>query len=347
MIERISIFIIIIIIYFVGCSPSIRHNVLTTIFDGVPELDTIQVTISVDTISLIDDAQTTLAALEGDIAKPKPTHIIHPPYLEKNCENCHDKSRMGAFVQQQPGLCFQCHENTNEKHTFSHGPAEVGYCTSCHSPHKSELENLLVRPNQQLCLHCHDLNVVSKNEIHLEIGETSCTDCHSPHSSNNQFLLREGTCAKCHDDFNTSSSHIHGPVEAGLCTSCHSPHMSKSEKLLVSTSEQLCLNCHDRDKIDKNNIHTSIKGNNCTECHNPHSSSHQFMLLDGVCTKCHEDFNESYSYIHGVVALQDTNEHHEPSGKQSCFDCHDSESIYSIEPHISYKETNCTRCHNI
>lgn len=341
MLEKLS---MCIVLGLVGCSPTVRHSFLSTIFDGVPPLDTVQIIAVIDSSQIVSSEVLASNAIE---LRSKPEFVVHPPYLEKKCKNCHDQNKMGAFTQSQPGLCFQCHDNIEQQHEFSHGPAAGGFCTSCHSPHKSELENLLLRSEQQLCLDCHNSGIISNNEIHKDIGETNCTACHNPHSSNNQFMLREGACAKCHEVFNESSSHVHGPVEAGLCTSCHGSHTSESEKLLVSFQEQICFNCHDMIKVDKNNIHTTVKDSNCIECHSPHSTNNQFMLLDGVCTKCHEDLNESYSYIHGAVALQNIEVHKSKLDDQSCFSCHTSESIYSIEPHKNYKDTECLRCHNL
>lgn len=256
-----------------GCSPTLRYKVLSKIFDGVPDPN-METIVASDTIDSLGNTKIPEAA----ITQLTPQHNFHPPYRDKECTSCHDQNRMGEFVESQPEMCFQCHDDASQKHNFSHGPAAAGYCTSCHSPHKSELENLLLRSDQQLCLDCHDLGIVSQNEIHKEIGDNSCTECHDPHSSDNRFMLQAGLCKKCHQDFTESYSFVHGPVGGDYCATCHDAHLTKKDNLLLRSGPQLCLYCHDDTQVYQGEHHKDNEEKNCMACHNPHGGEDKYIL---------------------------------------------------------------------
>ncbi len=268
----VCIFLVLALSFYMGCSPKFRYKILSKVFDGVP--DPSKETIDArDTLNLNDS--TGIVTIESAL---KPQNTIHPPYKEKECGSCHDQNSMGKFIQPQPQLCFQCHNDFTEKHSFSHGPVVGGYCTSCHQPHVTESKKLLLRSGQQICFYCHDSKTVTSNQIHKEIKETNCTECHNPHGSDNRFMLQAGICNKCHGDFSETYSYVHGPVAGEYCATCHDAHLEKSEKLLLRSDKQLCLHCHNAKQVYQPEYHKNNEEKNCTECHNPHGGEDKYIL---------------------------------------------------------------------
>lgn len=168
------------------CAPIKRHKILSFFFDGVPPLDT---SIKIFTDTIINN----IVSTTDSIVNTKMVTIlefIHPPYQEKECNNCHNKNLGVVTLYPQPDLCYQCHENISEAYAYVHGPLLGGYCTTCHHPHKAKLNKLLLRTGQQLCLHCHDATLIYNNEMHSDIETTDCTDCHNPHGGDNNYFIR-------------------------------------------------------------------------------------------------------------------------------------------------------------
>ena len=67
---------------------------------------------------------------------------VHAPVAEGDCLVCHgttDQPHPGAgsivLVEEEPGLCFQCHENPAAGMAYLHSAVEEG-CTGCHSQHQ-------------------------------------------------------------------------------------------------------------------------------------------------------------------------------------------------------------------
>jgi predicted CXXCH cytochrome family protein len=260
----------------IACTPTVRHGVLNTIFDGVPPQPVaVELTVGIDTIGQIDT--TRILALEN--ARNIIRYDYHEPYQKKECASCHSEGHMGKLVAEEPELCYQCHDNDAQKHRFQHGPAGAGYCTSCHRPHMAEAENLLLDEGNNLCFDCHDNELVQENIIHQEIKEkTNCVDCHNPHSGENIFMLQAGACNSCHEEKINDYSFLHGPVSANYCSTCHESHASKNDHLLINTGQDLCLNCHEQTAIFMNQEHQGHEQENCIDCHNPHGGEDQFML---------------------------------------------------------------------
>jgi len=146
---------------------------------------------------------------------------VHKPVKEAKCFVCHDKE--SNFIPNEPfsETCLKCHIKLNEKLTeapYTHGPVAAGFCTICHSPHKSTDKTHLRKPVNELCSDCHvsgtqGFSVHSKSYIKFHPvdkvfvkklnKEIECNDCHNPHySENNMFLSApdgEALCIKCHD----------------------------------------------------------------------------------------------------------------------------------------------------
>jgi len=170
-----------VIIFFLGCS----NKTMSFFFDGIPNHSDSLNIVRLDSLKRNDSVQMTeiMAKAIG------PQYIIHPPYQQKECTACHDPNMMGKFVEPQPALCYQCHDNFASTYKFLHAPVEGGECTSCHNPHMTENEKLLLRKGQLLCFFCHDKEDILKQENHDGIDDTNCTECHNPHGSNEEHLL--------------------------------------------------------------------------------------------------------------------------------------------------------------
>lgn len=182
-IKRHNIYIIIIVFFVISCSPN--KKILHFFFDGVP--DSTQIAKN----EMIKSAKIDSSSVQNNLLAKNNTaqSFSHLPYKEGNCENCHDKSSMGKFVEEQPELCYQCHENFKTKFAFIHGPVSGGFCTACHSPHSAKYDKMILRDGQKLCTMCHDIELVLKNENHSGIGDTKCTECHNPHGGTDKYIL--------------------------------------------------------------------------------------------------------------------------------------------------------------
>jgi predicted CXXCH cytochrome family protein len=169
----------------VGCSSSGRYRVLSFFFDGVPEPAGAN---SAATDSLAADS--TVAPDAEKRSQPAAAqYFYHAVYEEKSCESCHDPDNGNQLMEDQPDLCYQCHEDFSEKYSVLHAPVEGGECTSCHNPHLAKNKFLLVRQGQALCFECHFSEDIMETETHQDLGETDCTECHNPHGGEDEQLF--------------------------------------------------------------------------------------------------------------------------------------------------------------
>lgn len=257
---------LIVVFWLSGCSSKQKHDVLSFIFDGVPDPNEVEIVIQDDTQKQIDSIAD--PATPAEIIKPQ--LFIHKPYLERACNDCHDQNNMGRLQNNMPGLCYNCHEDLENKYEVLHGPVGGGYCNACHNAHSSKYEKLLLSSGQELCVECHDKEDVFKNKIHDGFIDNDCMECHNPHGGDNRFVLQPGSCFKCHDNSLIIYKYTHGPVAAGYCNTCHGSHTMGVENLLIRQGQQLCLYCHAKEEVFKNDVHADIGDNDCTECHNAH-----------------------------------------------------------------------------
>jgi predicted CXXCH cytochrome family protein len=168
-----------------GCDPLTVHKVTSTIFDGVPSLP------SADQYCRDYHIQATKDELEA--AQKQQKKIVgskHPPFAEKRCSDCHDKSTDSGFVVAADALCAHCHKGFPAGN-FLHGPAAVGACLKCHGPHSTDNPNLLVKPAAEICDTCH-AEARSSSKLHSasRAKGMACTDCHDPHGGSDRFFLR-------------------------------------------------------------------------------------------------------------------------------------------------------------
>lgn len=174
-----------ILFYFSGCSTTHNYKVLSFFFDGVPDPAKVTADISNDSLNIPDSSIVANNTMRNAI-----TQVVHSPYQDRQCNSCHDQSRMGKLLKSPPKLCYQCHADFSSKYNVLHGPVGGGQCTQCHSPHSSSNSNLLIRTGQSLCQYCHDSKQLMETTPHKDIQDASCTECHDPHGGVDRNFLK-------------------------------------------------------------------------------------------------------------------------------------------------------------
>lgn len=180
------------------------HQVLTFFFTGVPDPN--------QPVAAIPSTNATETDAVGDIAErpveiPPQNAFTHGPWANRQCDLCHVSSGGVKFNNAAAGavsvrlafdaqeICRGCHNDvrfTNEDPgLWRHGPATNGYCTTCHSPHRSQRPFMLYEAdNNTLCGRCHQLPTLHKNApIEIDNG-ADCASCHDPHASELPMLLK-------------------------------------------------------------------------------------------------------------------------------------------------------------
>lgn len=171
-----------------GCDSVTRYQITSTIFDGVPRMP------PAEQYCQEYHERATAADLEAEKKKQmeaqKTMASSHPPYAEKRCNDCHDKSTDSGFIVAAKDLCATCHPDMI-KGAYVHGPTAVGACLKCHEPHDSPQPSLLKKPKGQICGDCHVEKRLAKG-LHdtARAKGMECTACHDPHMGNNGYFLR-------------------------------------------------------------------------------------------------------------------------------------------------------------
>ena len=171
-----------------GCDPLTRYKISTTVFDGAPSLPpAAEYCRDYHEKAMAEEREAEVKKKANDQLQ---TASAHPPYVEKRCDGCHDKTTDSGFVAPRAELCSVCHKNFL-KGELGHGPAVVGACLSCHVPHDSKFPRLLKKPVNELCAGCHLEGRLSKS-LHDKVFSKGivCTDCHDPHSGNTKYFLK-------------------------------------------------------------------------------------------------------------------------------------------------------------
>lgn len=174
-------------IFILACTPTSRYKILSVFLDGVPNPEN-QKEVFADSSVAVD---TTIAQNNAKQAiRIKPKLYFHKPYNDKLCGKCHNMRQSFKILKPSPQLCYDCHENLDEKYPALHGPVAMGACETCHEPHKAKTEKLLVRDIDSLCVFCHEPADVFANQVHKNEQKTSCLTCHNPHGGDNSNLLK-------------------------------------------------------------------------------------------------------------------------------------------------------------
>jgi predicted CXXCH cytochrome family protein len=172
-----------------GCNSLTAYKVTSTIFDGVPRMPPADQYCK----DYHDQAMLEELTEEGRRSKEQGSsqgESAHPPYVEKRCNDCHDKNKESGFVVEADKLCVHCHTGFPSGE-FVHGPVAVGACLKCHVPHSSKYPSLLVRPRTEVCSICHTEPRAAMGLHKTAISkEIACVDCHNPHAGNDRYFLR-------------------------------------------------------------------------------------------------------------------------------------------------------------
>jgi predicted CXXCH cytochrome family protein len=274
---------------------------------------------------------------------------VHDP--AEDCTDCHDPhgAEFASLLREikeeddLTPLCFECHDEEIIADEYTHGPAEQGECTLCHSPHASSKRALLLAEGVELCGDCHDdvaEEIESSEYVHDPVEE-GCADCHNPHSGPSPGMLqaeKRQLCGECHDDVVAEAENAavdHAPtVTKDECLNCHSPHASNNPANLLKNQRDLCLECHNRPLesgdstlVDMQELllqnqewHEPIREENCTGCHQPHGSANFRILkepfpprfyadfdpeLYALCFSCHEELAVTVQWTRTLTGFRD------------------------------------------
>lgn len=279
--------------------------------------------------SIPDPKTSKCATCHEEVTRVRVPHAA----IESGCLSCHEFFRSETsgwavrLLEPVPGLCVTCHDGYARaaagKLKAPHAPALD--CTSCHSPHGSDLPNLLVSKPPQLCLSCHTVEEVNKAHK-VPVSRANCAGCHDPHGSDVGKMFSgdvlhapflDSSCSGCHrsgvgmralvkgngaslcyachadleEKFKAPGTSPHGAVSKGRCTGCHDPHLAGNRALLKSTGPALCFPCHVEVKarVTAKGAHRPA-ASDCSTCHEPHVASRKFLLrsaVPGLCLSCH------------------------------------------------------------
>jgi len=173
-----------------GCNPVTRHEVLTTIFDGVPSFPPQEELCKEYAENMMAASAKGAAVKQGETEKPSQEGSRHQPYDEKRCDDCHDKEKEGGLIKPKNELCFVCHVDFI-KGGFIHGPVAVGDCLACHLPHTASFKSLLKIDRSQICSSCHkEKRLAAALHDSVRSKKMDCADCHDPHSGTARYFLK-------------------------------------------------------------------------------------------------------------------------------------------------------------
>jgi predicted CXXCH cytochrome family protein len=174
-----------------GCDPVSRYKVLTTVFDGVPSLPPPEQVCAEYADKKVTEYRDELSGKKAaESVKSAGDKSRHPPYEEKKCDSCHDKTTPSGFVTPVKELCYVCHTGFF-KGPFVHGPAASGDCLFCHEPHTSSYPSLLKKDISETCASCHrEKRIAAAMHDKVADRKIKCTECHNPHYGNAPYFLQ-------------------------------------------------------------------------------------------------------------------------------------------------------------
>jgi predicted CXXCH cytochrome family protein len=171
-----------------GCDPNTRYKIASTIFDGVPALPPPEQLCDEYAAKKVAEAKADL--LHKETKKGENSVSTHLPYLEKQCDGCHDKLKEGGLIRPKNELCFVCHTDFI-KGAYVHGPVATADCLACHEPHSSSFPKLLKSPPEKVCGVCHrEKRIAAAMHDKFAAQQLLCVDCHDPHFGNAPFFMK-------------------------------------------------------------------------------------------------------------------------------------------------------------
>lgn len=245
--------------------------------------------------------------------------------------------RFKNYVDNDPGLCAQCHRASPEFALWNKGSHRGVACQRCH--HSSVSQGL-----SMLKAFLAGKEPGGKNK-HAEVSLGSCAACHLSHdprwkqiegSRGHQVHVAEQgiECVRCH------AQAMHGFAPAvDACRSCHGEHAIKvtgmqklhcfachnflSHDAGLRPTRADCLRCHRESGVQHGRFSDAAPMQfDCTACHHPHAWSREQEQVP--CLGCHR----------GVPRAG----HHRDPGHGRCLDCHGAHLWKS-------GDASCGKCH--
>jgi predicted CXXCH cytochrome family protein len=155
-----------------GCSIERDYKILSFFFEGVPTPESLA-------------AQTTGSGLGA-----APNYVIHAPYADDACLECHASPADMQLTRDDADVCVNCHESVLTQHPVMHGPVAGVACVWCHNPHMSGHQYLLRQLPPELCMQCHDEGLMSSALPSHEDPNADCLACHQGHGGLTRSFLR-------------------------------------------------------------------------------------------------------------------------------------------------------------
>lgn len=311
--------------------------------------------------------------------------------VSATCNDCHGNhlilphTNISSSISSKniASTCMKCHARIEDVHVkvinkelWESKPGAIPACSSCHPPHKVEMQNVISNISDKTCLKCHDNEtthkVVNDSIISLKVDvrdlavsshkNITCVKCHSDvsiHAKRPCETVGKVDCSACHAeeaDVYFSSGHgqayFNKNANAPYCTDCHGTHLVKpksdeSSPVFRSAIPQLCGECHRKDgkAVQGTNLHEIDAFNDYSTSVHGRSLSEKGLLSVAVCTDCHTThFNLKATDLRSSVNPKNI--------AATCGNCH--KGIYNeyIASDHAYKEKDgnieyptCETCH--
>lgn len=158
--------------FWAGCSIEKHYDVLSFFFDGVPDPNA-------------------PVEVSGVFARnPRADYIVHEPFAEGACQNCHTDFSDLTAIRNDSGVCLQCHASSLNEYAYMHAPVVTTNCLWCHNPHQSPHAYLLRAEPADLCGRCHTARVLGPAHRSQPAALfASCLDCHAGHGGSQPLFL--------------------------------------------------------------------------------------------------------------------------------------------------------------
>lgn len=168
----------------IGCSSRVRDKLLRTFIDGVPAPKEEKPVTEEKKEQKEEEKETKTQA----VLPPVSAQFLHLPFLEDQCDSCHDSKFSQKLVAKSKELCFTCHDDFTKGKKQVHYPVSEDDCIECHDPHQSPNKFMLKKAVPEICFTCHDEKDIKAVSAHE--GQNLCAECHNVHASDEEKLLK-------------------------------------------------------------------------------------------------------------------------------------------------------------